>query len=77
MNSISEKSLVVTVLLVLFGGVIGLHRFYAGKTGTAVVMLILSISLIGLLVSSPWALIDLITVATGKFKDSDGRVIQK
>jgi hypothetical protein len=40
---ISQKSRLATTLLAWFLGEFGAHRFYLGKTGTAVLMLILSI----------------------------------
>lgn len=73
-GDVSEKSrLVVTLLCVLpawFLGIAGIHRFYLGKIGTGILMLI---TLGGLGI---WTLIDLIMVAAGIMKDKDGKVIQ-
>jgi len=41
-----------------FGG----HRFYLGRSGSAIAMLILSITVVGLLVTSIWALVDLFLI---------------
>jgi len=41
---ISSKSRLAATLLVWFLGIFGAHRFYLGKTGTAIAMLVLGIS---------------------------------
>lgn len=52
------KDMVVGYLLWWFLGYFGGHRFYMGKTGTAVTMLILSITIVGLLVTTIWWIVD-------------------
>ena len=66
----SEKSNLAALLLCLFLGGLGVHRFYVGKIGTGVLQLV---TLGGLGI---WALIDLIFIAIGKFTDGDGNVLQ-
>ncbi|HZR40225.1 MAG TPA: TM2 domain-containing protein [Ktedonobacteraceae bacterium] len=58
------KSLTTTLLLCMFLGVFGAHRFYVGKTGTAIVMLLTSF----LGVSAIWTLVDFIMIGVGSFK---------
>jgi TM2 domain-containing membrane protein YozV len=41
-------------------GPLGIHRFYLGRTGSGIAMLLLTCSVVGLAVSVPWALIDMI-----------------
>jgi TM2 domain-containing membrane protein YozV len=71
----SSKSRLVTFLLAFFLGVCGAHRFYVGKTSTAVIQLLLSLSVFGLLISYPWAFIDWIVILCGNFRDGEGRKI--
>ena len=67
---ISPKSWVTTLLLSIFLGGLGVHRFYVGKVGTGILM-ILTCGGLGV-----WALIDLIMIIIGNFKDSDGLPIK-
>lgn len=54
----SYKNRVVAALLAFFLGTLGIHRFYLGRTGSGITMLVLSITLVGLIVTAPWALVD-------------------
>ncbi len=65
----SPRSRTVALLLAGFLGVFGAHRFYVGKTNTAVLQLI-TLGGLGL-----WWLADLIIVAAGAFRDSEGRLV--
>ena len=67
---ISDKSFILTLILCLFTGIIGMHRFYAGKIGTGILMMV---TLGGFLI---WVLVDLIRTCLGSFKDIDGRIIK-
>lgn len=65
----SPKSRTVALLLSLFLGVIGIHRFYVGKTGTGILMILLCATGI----SEIWDIIDFIKICTGSFTDSNGK----
>lgn len=54
------KSTVIYLLLLWFVGLFGAHRFYAGKTASAVVMLILTCTIFGMFITAIWWLVDLI-----------------
>ena len=64
-----DKNWLATVLLCLFLGGIGVHRFYVGKVGTGILQLI-TLGGCGI-----WTLIDLIMIITGSFTDKDGNKI--
>lgn len=65
-NPVSEKSRLAAALLAWFLGVFGVHRFYVGKIGTGLLMLV---TLGGLGI---WVLIDFIMILVGSFKDKQG-----
>ena len=66
----SDKGFVPTLLLCFFLGSLGVHRFYVGKVGTGIVML-LTLGGLGI-----WTLIDFVIIATGNFKDKNGLKIK-
>ncbi len=63
----SEKKILPAFLICLFLGILGIHRFYVGKTGSGIAQLL---TLGGLGV---WVFIDWIMIMCGSFKDSDGK----
>jgi TM2 domain-containing membrane protein YozV len=71
----SDKSRAAAFLFAFFLGTFGVHRFYVGKIGTGITMLILTLSLFGILITAFWALIDWIIIVSGGFRDADGRLI--
>jgi len=62
---ISKRSRGVALLLSLFGGIFGLHRFYVNKPRTAIAMLF-TFGGCGI-----WYLYDLVLIAAGEFRDSE------
>jgi TM2 domain-containing membrane protein YozV len=59
------------LLLAIFLGEFGGHRFYTGKIGTAILM-ILTLGGCGI-----WWIIDIVMIISGKFTDADGNPIKK
>lgn len=66
-----KKDWLVTLLLAIFLGSLGVHRFYTGHIATGIVML-LTAGGCGI-----WWFIDIILIATNSFKDGDGRELAK
>ncbi len=69
-TAISDKGFVPTILLCFFLGVLGVHRFYVGKIGTGLLMIV-TFGGLGI-----WALVDFIMIVTGSFKDKSGLPIK-
>ncbi len=80
------KSMLVGILLALFFGSFGAHRFYLGHGASAWGMLMLTIlgiatSCVGIgvvlvLATGIWAIVDVIMMATGSLTDADGRPLR-
>lgn len=66
-NPVSPKSRLAAAILAWFLGFLGIHRFYVGKVGTGVLM-ILTLGGLGV-----WLLIDFVMILVGSFKDKEGR----
>jgi TM2 domain-containing membrane protein YozV len=56
----NDRNKYVAALLAFLIGTLGIHRFYLGRTGSGIVMLVLGITVIGLVLTLPWAFIDMI-----------------
>lgn len=90
-----RKNKLIALLLCLFVGWLGVHRYYMGRVGSGVAMLLLyltgfvaflfTIRYRGLYVLAAmafigyfvWWIIDLISIATGKMKDGEGRELRE
>ncbi len=69
-ESTSDKPWLPVALICFFVGFLGIHRFYVGKIGTGILML-LTFGGFGI-----WALIDFIMILMGKFTDKQGNLIK-
>ncbi|MEK7514595.1 MAG: TM2 domain-containing protein [Patescibacteria group bacterium] len=76
-TTISPKLRVVAFLLAIFFGMLGVHRFYVGKTGSGVAQLILTITFVGSFITAIWVIVDWIMILAGSFTDKDGKTLIK
>jgi len=67
--NLSPKSRLVALFLCWFLGIFGVHRFYLGKIGTGVIMLL---TCGGFVI---WWLVDLIMILVGVSHDKEGRLL--
>ncbi|MDQ5957653.1 MAG: hypothetical protein QG614_628 [Patescibacteria group bacterium] len=65
-----NKDWIITLLLAIFLGTFGIHRFYNKKIGTGILMLI-TFGGFGL-----WQLIDIILIVTETFKNKSGHILK-
>ncbi len=70
MTTKSPRSPVITLLLCIFLGTFGIHRFYIGKAGTGILMLITAGGF------GIWVIVDIVLIICGQLKDSDGKAIE-
>jgi ribosomal protein L40E len=61
-----------TLLLAIFLGWLGVHRFYTGHTLIGIVIIVTCGGFFGI-----WPLIDIILIAAGSYKDKDGNPLVK
>ncbi len=67
----SRKEFVPAILLCFFLGGLGVHRFYLGKIGTGILML-LTLGGLGI-----WTLIDFVRIVIGSMTDKDGLPLRR
>lgn len=66
-TELSPRSRLVALLFCVLLGYLGVHRFYVGKIGTGILMLV-TFGGFGI-----WWMIDLILIAVGSFRDKENR----
>lgn len=68
---VSNRSESTTLLLAIFLGMYGAHRFYTGHIRSGVLQFLTGGGFV------IWWIIDIIAIATGDFRDSKGRLLKK
>ena len=71
-DNLRGKNWLAAFGMLMLYGLVGGHRFYTGKTGSAIAMLILSVCIVTLPVTIIWWFVDLLMLATNNFKHADG-----
>lgn len=69
-NQNKDERWLACLLLCIFLGPFGVHRFYVGKIGTGIIQL-LTFGGCGI-----WYIIDLVMIVIGNFRDASGNVIE-
>jgi TM2 domain-containing membrane protein YozV len=54
----SDRNKYVAALIAFVLGTLGIHRFYLGRIGSGITMLVLTCTMVGLILTVPWSLID-------------------
>ena len=75
-SSTLSNEWLMTVLFCIFGGCLGIHRFYVKDNQLAVIQLVLGL-VSCFAISQIWALVDLVMLLTGNFKTGDGRLLSQ
>lgn len=57
-----RKDPVLAFLLAFFLGLFGAHHFYLGRTQAGAIMLLCTLSVVGLVISFPWKIVNWFTV---------------
>jgi len=68
-----DRNRMVAALLAFFLGLFGVHRFYLGRTASGVVMLVLTCTIIGAIVTGIWAFVDFIRYLIMSDREFDER----
>ena len=74
---VNDRNKFVAAVLAFVLGTLGVHRFYLGRIGSGIALVLLSVTLVGLLVTGPWALIDMIRYLTMSNREFAARYPRK
>lgn len=75
----APKQWIVALLLAFFLGPLGIHNFYLGYTTKGIIQLVISLTVVGLIVTGIWAFIDFIMLImrSGSYAcDAQGQPLQ-
>ncbi|MBX4336211.1 NINE protein [Bartonella raoultii] len=72
----AERLKLKLAIFCCFVGFIGVHRFMVGRIGTGILMVLISLTVVGLIVTAIWSTIDLLYILTDRFTNKDGDEIR-
>jgi len=67
-----KRSRSLAFVFAIFLGAAGAHHFYLGYNSKGIISLIMSCTLIGLIISFPWSIIDAVRIITDSYKPKNG-----
>lgn len=70
-GGVSSKHVLIALLLCAFFGLLGAHRFYAGRVVSGALMLLLTLTIYGVILAIIWWLFDFLIILLGRFTDSN------
>jgi hypothetical protein len=73
----SDCLILPAFLLAIFLGPFGAHRFYCRKTSSAILMLVLTCTVVGAIATIVWSIIDWIMIITESFTDDRDRPLKQ
>ena len=73
----TDRNKLVAAVLAFFLGLFGIHRFYLGRTGSGILMLVLTITVIGCAITWPWSWIDMIRYLVMSDEDFEARYARR
>lgn len=76
----SHRTKLIAILLAIFLGPLGVHRFYLGYHGSGLALLLLTVlspltCFVTALIATVWTIADIVMIATGSLRDAEGRVL--
>jgi TM2 domain-containing membrane protein YozV len=74
---LGDRNKYIAALIAFLIGPLGIHRFYLGRTGSGIAMVLLSCTIVGLLLTVPWALIDMIRYLVMSDREFEERYARK
>ena len=73
----TDRNKFVAAILAFFLGLLGIHRFYLGRIGTGIIMLVLTCTVFGMAITGIWSLVDLVRYLMMSDEEFDQRYARR